>query len=129
MSWGEPLDLSKEFHPVPKPAPRGKKKPKPINRVGKRTQAWIDGQPKLKEVFRDNGITACEIGFAGCTGNRFLGFAHVTRRGNYNIEDIADPHVVVLGCQHCHEIVDNAAKYPKDEAEILLQGIVDQRGW
>jgi hypothetical protein len=128
MSWETP-DLSKEFHPVPKPEKKGKKSPKPLNRVGKRTAAWMDGQPKLKETFKDNGITSCEIALAGCKGNYLLGFAHVTRRVNYTVDELADPHHVVLACQHCHEIVDNAAKMPKDEAEILLEGIVQQRGW
>lgn len=106
-----------------------KKKPKPLNKIGKRTEAWLEGQPKLKETFKENGIVECEIALKGCQPKYLLGFAHITRRGNYDIDTIADPHVVVLACQHCHTIVDDASKMPKVKAEKLLANIVKARGW
>lgn len=122
-------DLSKSFTGAIPKTYKAKKQSKGLNKTGKRTQAWLDGQPKLKAIFKDNGITSCEIALKGCKNNYLLGFAHVTRRNNYSVEDLADPHVVVLACQSCHAIVDDASKMPKNEAEELLQNIVEARGW
>lgn len=122
-------NLSGEFHPVPKPSKKEKKAPKSMTKVGKRTNAWLTGLPKLKEAFGAHGIVSCEIRLAGCKGAYLWGFAHVTRRGNYDSEHISDPHVVVFACQHCHTIIDDPSKTPKAKAEKVLQKIVDGRGW
>ena len=127
--YGNPIDLSKEFHPVPKPGPRGKKPKKPLNKMGKRTSAWAEGQPKLKEIFRENAITSCEIQLEGCQKGYLLGFAHISRRKHYSAEELSDPHIVVLACQHCHTIVDDPSQTEQDIAEAMLQDIVYKRGW
>lgn len=109
---------------------RGKKTKikKPLG-AGKRTNAWMDALPQLKETFQKNGIFSCEIMLAGCTGAYHWGFAHIIRRGNYDLKGLVDPHHVVLACNTCHAFVDDASKMPKEEAEKLLSDIVAKRGW
>lgn len=41
------LDLSQEFHPVPKPTPKGKKSLQPIKQIGKKGKEWIKDRAKL----------------------------------------------------------------------------------
>jgi hypothetical protein len=122
-------DLSTKFLPQPKPMKKGKKPPKPLRQTGPRTEAWMDALPKLQALFKENGISSCEIRFEGCKGRMFYGFAHVEKRGRYDLEGLVDPHHVVWACSWCHEIVDNAAKMPKDDARELLEKIVEERGW
>lgn len=114
-------DLSKEFHPYPK---QGKKIKK-----GK-VEKWSDGRAKLKTIFRDMGITECELnGATGvkCTPKNFLGFAHIKRRNNLTEEETVDPHFVVLACQPEHDALD--FRMPKAEAEKLMETIIKARGW
>lgn len=124
----ETPDLSKEFYPQPKKY-KEKKEPKPLKKTGKRTEAWLVGQPKLKELFKEKGIVSCEIVLSGCKGAYLWGFAHVQRRGRYDLIELTDPHHVVFACQACHSFVDDASKMPKEKAEKLLAGIVASRGW
>lgn len=116
-------DLSKEFHPQLKVF-KAKKEAKPIQ-PGKRTKAWEDGRVILKKKFAAWGITQCEIRLEGCLRDNFLGFAHVVRRVAIGTENIADPSLVVLACQQCHQTVDN--EMPHKDSEKLLRGIVSRR--
>jgi hypothetical protein len=120
-------DLSQEFHPVPKPLPKGKKPKKGLISAGKKTLAWNEDRQDLKVVFKDQGITECEIKGKKCTPKNFLGFAHTRRRNKLTEEQIKDPHFVVLACQQDHYEVDFVM--PKIEAETLLDNIVKSRGW
>jgi predicted metal-binding protein len=42
-------------------------------------------------------------------------------------EQVVDAHYVVLACNPCHDVVDQ--KMQKEEAEKLLDKIVQARGW
>lgn len=118
-------DLSKHFSPQPKTF-KAKKETKSI-KPGKKTLNWEEGRPRLKVIFRENGITTCEIKLKICKHNNFLGFAHTRRRARLTQEQVVDPHFVVLGCNPCHEYVD--FKMDRKKAEELLDGIVAARGW
>ena len=106
---------------------KAKKQPKGLNKLGKKTIAWQDGRQELKEVFKENGITSCEIKGKDCKNDNFLGFAHVRRRNTLTPEQITDPHFVVLACQPDHEFVD--FKMKNAESEKLLNKIIKERGW
>jgi hypothetical protein len=124
--WDTTPDLSGFSGANPKKF-KAKKKPKGMNRIGKRTEAWLEGQPKLKEIFKENGTTICEIETKKCVKNSFLGFAHTRRRNTFSEEELVDPRHNVLACQPCHYHVDFEMK--KADAEKLLDSIVEARGW
>lgn len=126
--WDTTPDLSgfKGAHPKQYKA---KKKPKGLNKVGKRTGAWLDALPVLTETFKEHGIVSCEIMLPGCDGAYHWGFAHVIQRGNFDLKGLVDPHHVVLACNKCHRIIDDASKTPKPKAQKILEAIVKARGW
>ncbi len=119
-----------------------KKPVKAMNKIGPRTEAWLNGHPKLKADFESHNIVTCEIlphvrrfhkkllkkyGFGKCKTDYLLGFAHKIPRSYYNVNEIADPHVVVLAEEVCHNIVDR--DMPLEEAADLMQEIIDGREW
>lgn len=110
-------DLSRSFHPVPKPAVKAKKTPKPLG-AGKKTNEWKEERGVLKEEFEKLGITKCEIGLPGCARDNFLGFAHLDKRRNLTIEDLPK---VVLACNPCHDEVEllNRVRMGKILTEII----------
>lgn len=95
-------DLSREFYPMPKPAAKQKKAPKPLG-VGKKTTQWNVERSQLIQEFEQMGITQCEIKMEGCWKNTALGFAHLDKRRNLTIEDLPK---VVLACTPCHDTVE-----------------------
>lgn len=107
---------------------KAKKQPKPI-KPGKKTKAWEADRNELKEIFKNNGVTKCEIKFKipKCFKDNFLGFAHTRRRVTLTAEQIGDAHYNVLACQSCHNEVDFVMK--KEKAEKILDRIVKNRGW
>lgn len=108
-------DLSKEYYPVPKPAPKGKKLPKPINRIGKKTKAWNDVRAELKPKFLAVGITSCELKRPNiCWRNNALTFAHPDKRINIKEEDLGR---VICICTPCHIWLEPQ----KDMAEIVAK--------
>lgn len=73
-----------------------------MNRRGPKTKAWDSERAKLKPKFEAAGITTCEIRYAGCWNDNYLGFAHdAKRRKNPKLSK------VVLGCNPCHDILEN----------------------
>lgn len=118
--FGKPIELSKEFHPVPKPAPRQKKQPKPIG-AGKKTNEWKSIREQLIETFKNWGITECEIRHEGCWRNNALGFAHVDKRRNLRLGELTK---VVLACTPCHQWVE---VMPHKEMRLVLERIIASR--
>ncbi len=116
-------DLSKSFNPVPKTY-KAKKQPKPL-KPGKKVVAWNMARENLKDIFREWGITTCEIQFNFCKKNDFLTFAHVDKRRNLTDEEVKSPEKVVLACQPCHEHVEY--KMDRKEARELLERIIARR--
>ncbi|SRR5258708_32185312 len=118
------INLSTEFHPVPRPLPKGKKVQHPI-KPGKKTQNWDEGRADLKKKFQGWGITVCEIKLEGCVKDNFLGFAHTERRQHLTPEDVKNPNKVVLACQPCHQTVD--FEMGRKESKKLLESIIEDR--
>lgn len=123
--WDVTPDLSQSFSPVPK-VYKSKKAPTRI-KVGVKVMTWEEGRKVLKVIFKDNGITACEVMFKGCKKDNYLTFAHKRRRNTLKPDEVVDPHYVVLSCQPCHDILDHEMK--KVDAESLMDRIIDERGW
>lgn len=123
--WDQTADLSGFAGANPKTY-KAKKAKKGI-RPGKKTVAWEEGRRELKVVFKDHGITTCEIRTQKCVRNNYLGFAHTRRRNSLTEEQVVDPHFVVLACNSCHDIVD--FRMDRKKAEALLDEIVKARGW
>lgn len=114
------MDLSKEFHPVPKPS-KIVKMPKKINQIGKKTKEWNDVRDELKQKFYKGGIVECELRLPGCWKNNALSFAHIDKRRKLTKEDL---YKVVLACTPCHTEVE----VKKDMREIL-ERIIKNRKW
>lgn len=118
------IDLSREFHPQPKPIRKVKAK-KPLKPIGKKGKNWNDGRDKLKLKFFSWGITKCEVRLEGCLRDNFLGFAHKERRIELTQTEIIDPKFVVLACQPCHNTLDN--EMSKGYSKSLMEAIIKDR--
>lgn len=113
-------DLSKEFHPVPKPLKRVKI-PKNMKTEGKKTIAWTDKRNELKEEFYKMKIVVCELRYVGCWRNTALGFAHAKKRRKLTTEDLGS---VALICNPCHAILE---VLPPEEMERIVMNIIKRR--
>ena len=113
-------DLSKEFHPYPKPTPKSKKAPRKLG-PGKKTDAWTDARETIKKQFTAWGITSCELKLDGCWKNNALGFAHLDKRRNLTKDDLPK---VVLCCNPCHEQIEYIGR---KEMRELLEKIIEAR--
>jgi hypothetical protein len=76
---------------------------KPLKRLGRKGKAWATERAKLKRRFAAVGIVTCELRYAGCAFDDYLGFAHAKKRRKLTIEDLA---VVVLACNFCHDEIE-----------------------
>jgi hypothetical protein len=101
-----------------KPLKRGKR----MNKIGPKTQTWIDVRKDIKQRFEWAGITACEARLLGCWFNDGLGFAHCKKRRKIEGDELW--HVVLL-CNHCHDIWE---KLPHAEMHNKIHAIIDRRG-
>jgi len=92
---------------------------KRIGKIGKRN---IEANKVLKQEYGSRGITRCELRLEGCMGFMMLAFCHRHPREWYRAhsELLGDFRQTVLGCQNCHEILDNRAKTTKEEAESIF---------
>lgn len=94
-----------------------------MNRIGKIGKANLEANKKIDEYFIENEIYSCEIRFNGCTGNYNLTRCHKEKRENYrhDLSLLSDPQEVILGCQHCHNILDDRSKTSKKESENIFK--------
>jgi hypothetical protein len=66
---------------------------------GKKTSEWEKVRRNLKPRFERAGITRCELAYALCMHDNYLGFAHAKKRRNLGPGELS---VVILACQNCH---------------------------
>lgn len=95
---------------------------KPLNRVGPRTRAWSEERAKLKRRFEAVGIVTCELFYAGCAFDDYLGFAHAKKRRKLTREDLG---VVILACNFCHDQIEGLA--PESMESIVMSTIADRK--
>ena len=80
---------------------------------------------KLHKMFWDLGISWCEIGLIGCLNTWMLSYAHRHNRiWYYDKPDelLWSRKQVLLGCQHCHDIIDN--KMSKEDKEKIFLNLL-----
>jgi hypothetical protein len=94
----------------------------PLNKIGKIGKRNIDAVRRLKWIFNDYGITRCELNFPGCTPDMFLAFCHKEKREWYRIVPklLYSFKHVILGCQNCHDILDDRSKTTKEESDEIF---------
>lgn len=115
------IDLSNEFHPVPKVF-KAKKEPKPLKKIGKKGIESLDEVKQSKKDFEAVGIITCEIKFEKiCWNNNALSFAHLKKRRHLDAETRKKK---VLACVPCHQVVE---AWHEAKMEAFLQGIIDRR--
>jgi len=115
-------DLSKEYHPQPKPLKKAKKPNKGL-RPGKKTNEWDEARRELKKIFEVNEQTTCELRLTGCWKKNALTFAHIDKRQNLTPDEIMS---VCLLCTPCHEKVE---RMPRLEMRKILSDIIRSRNW
>lgn len=97
--------------------------PKPTRKKKtSKVREWANVRRELKVMFRDMGITSCELGLVGCTPNSFLGFAHTAKRRKLNHEQLYE---VALLCQSCHYAIEYCAT--PEIMEHTIKGLIEKR--
>jgi hypothetical protein len=76
---------------------------KAMKKRGPKVRSWEEERAKLKRRFLAVGIITCELRYAGCAFDDFLGFAHAEKRRNLSREDLS---VVILACNFCHDTIE-----------------------
>jgi hypothetical protein len=94
---------------------------KPMNKRGKKVKAWEDERAKLKQRFLAVGIITCELRYAGCAFDNYLGFAHADKRRNLSAKDLS---VVVLACNFCHDDIEVRAH---EEMKRIVMAVIAAR--
>lgn len=90
-----------------------------------RVKEWTIARAKLKPIYEKKGITTCEIRLIGCKINNFLGFAHRHKRRWYysQPELLGAFNQTLLGCNHCHDIIED----DKEATELLFKKLRDDK--
>jgi hypothetical protein len=114
-------DLSSSFHPIPKPNAKVKSHSKRINPIGKKGKENIDANKQMHEMFKELGITSCEIKLENCWRDNALGYAHLDKRRFLSKEDLITG---VLACVICHQKVE---VLPREEMKKILTKIIKKR--
>lgn len=83
---------------------------------------WPALRAKLKVRFERAGLTRCEIGYVGCKGGLFLGFAHSKKRRNITTQ--AEREEVALACVACHQLIEIG---PEAEMTQIVREIIAKR--
>lgn len=106
--------------------PMSRKKPmnrggKVMNKRGKKVKAWDSERAKLKPRFIAAGIITCELRYAGCAFDNYLGFAHADKRRNLSVKDL---DVVILACNFCHDDIEIR---PHEEMKRIVMAVIAAR--
>lgn len=118
------MDLSKEFHPYPKPVSK-KKAPKPLKQIGKKGKLNLEANLELKRYFEKHGIRACEIQLDGCW-RIIMGFAHGKKRGDLTPEELKK--FAIGACNPCHQKIEyECEKYTDMTMEQYVRKTIDSR--
>ena len=98
------------------------KRGKRINKIGPKTQTWIDARADLKIEFEhEYGITTCELRYENCWRDNALSFAHAEKRRKLTREDLKH---VILCCTICHDAIEFL---PPEEMKRIVDTVCQQR--
>lgn len=118
------MDLSQEFHPIPK-VYRVKKEPRPIKQIGKKGKLNLKANLELKKTFAEIGITKCEIQLEGCW-KIIMGFAHGKKRRNLTPKELKK--FAIGGCNPCHDKIEyDCEKYTGITMEQFVKKTIENR--
>lgn len=92
--------------------------------VGKKTLANMKANAQLKREFEAKGITTCELGYANCTPDDFLSWAHGKKRRKLQADELTT--CVILACINCHERIERMSP---DGMLAIVQSVIAERGW
>ena len=83
-----------------------------MKQIGKIGKINIQANKKLKQIYLERGITACEARLEDCMGNSFLFFHHCHKRNWYIKKPrlLSDFSQSILVCQNCHDKIENNYK-------------------
>lgn len=78
----------------------------PLRKVGKIGRANLEANRLIRE---QNPPQYCEIRLGGCLGGMYLTIAHKHKRAWYkgDVELLSDPNEYVVGCVHCHNLIEH----------------------
>lgn len=104
----------------------------PMNKVGRRTNHWIEVWRFLKPRLKAAGRTGCEFAFLAHECDGPLDPCHSKKRGQMRELDI---YAVALGCRRVHEYLDGLYAYPPlgrrmthEEMESAVMRAIDDAG-
>lgn len=83
--------------------------PRPMNKVGRRTNDWLTVWRWLKPKLQAAHRTGCEFGFMPHVCGGPIDPCHSRKRREMQGNDI---YAVALGCRNVHEILDGLTAYP-----------------
>jgi hypothetical protein len=87
-----------------------------MNKLGKHGKVNQQANIKLKRIYLREGITSCEIGLEGCTGQLYTGFAHKHKRVWYyrQPELLSSFNETVIACSSCHSKLERNDKLTEE---------------
>jgi len=86
-----------------------------------KVKEWEIARKKLKEIYEDKGITACEVRLSGCWVSNGLSFHHRMKRIEYYScpEKLGEFNETILCCISCHQKIENDRELTKKLFERL----------
>lgn len=118
-------NLGDSFHPQPKTF-KEKKKPKGINKIGKKGEANLEATAELKAEAERLGITKCEVQLNGCWGV-IHGFAHGKKKSKGMTPDELKKFAIAA-CNECHYKIEyNCEKWTGLSMEQFVKMVIKNR--
>lgn len=66
---------------------------------------WLKARERLIQIYKNKGITTCEIKLEGCLGQWTSAFAHLYKRSDPRCRHSFKQ--TVLACSRCHQAIEN----------------------
>jgi len=93
-----------------------------MKKIGKIGKINIEARKKIAEIAEDMNINYCELNFKGCMRTFGVAPAHKYPREWYRSkpELLSDYHQWIIGCQYCHQILDDRSKTTEEEKDEIF---------
>lgn len=102
--------------------------------LGRQGKINIEANKRLKAIYKEKGITTCEVRLSGCWGSRNLSFHHRYCRDYYrckdieqNIKNLSNYNTVLLVCPVCHDKLQRYKELSEKVFKIKLEGLLHDR--
>jgi len=92
-----------------------------LNRIGKQAKIKLQANKKLKEIYREKGITQCEARLSGCMQYFGLSWYHRHKRVFYYDKPdlLSSFNQTILVCANCHPKLEQDRKLTETKFEQL----------